>query len=235
GATWFHITGITPALSATSADAALAAVRAAKQRGMTVSCDLNFRKKLWRWKRGTPPVELARATMRALVAGVDVLIANEEDAEMCLGIHAHESNVEAGELNLDGYRQVARQIAEQFPNVAQVAITLRESYSASHNNWGALLYDAKSQLARFAPTDGEGKYAPYEIRNIVDRVGAGDSFAGGLIFALNTPELCEPSLAIRYAVAASCLKHSIKGDFNYASRSEIEALMLGGGSGRVQR
>lgn len=235
GATWFHITGITPALSATSAEAALAAVRSARERGITVSCDLNFRKKLWRWKAGTSPVDLARETMRSLVPFVDVVVANEEDADMCLGIHAPESNVEAGELNLDGYGHVARQIREQFPKVKQVAITLRESYSASHNNWGALLYDAKSDQVHFAPTDAGGRYAPYEIHNIVDRVGAGDSFAGGLIFALNTSELKEPATAIRYAVAASCLKHSIKGDFNYATRPEIEGLMKGGGSGRVQR
>lgn len=235
GANWFHITGITPAISAASAEAALAAVKAAKQRGLTVSCDLNFRKKLWRWKAGASPVELARATMRTLTSSVDVLIANEEDAEMCLGIHAPESNVEAGQLNLEGYGHVARQVVEQFPNVSKAAITLRESYSASHNNWGALLYDAKTKQVHSAPTDAAGNYAPYEIRNIVDRVGAGDSFAGGLIFALNTPELSEPATAIRYAVAASCLKHSIKGDFNYATRAEIEALMSGGGSGRVQR
>lgn len=235
GASWFHITGITPALSAAAAEASLAAVRGAQERGITVSCDLNFRKKLWRWKGGTSPVELARETMRSLVPHVDVVIANEEDAEMCLGIHAPASNVEAGELNLDGYAQVAREVQRQFPNVSQVAITLRESYSASHNNWGAMLYDAASDAMHFAPTDDQGRYAPYEIRSIVDRVGAGDSFAGGLIFALNTAELREPAQAIRYAVAASCLKHSIKGDFNYATRGEIEGLMQGGGSGRVQR
>lgn len=235
GATWFHITGITPALSAASAEAALAAVRAAKERGVTVSCDLNFRKKLWRWKGGAAPVELARETMRSLMPFVDVVIANEEDAEMCLGIHAPASNVEAGELHLEGYGYVAREVKRQFSNVAQVAITLRESFSASHNNWGALLYDAKADRVHIAPTGSTGQYAPYEIRNIVDRVGAGDSFAGGLIFALNTLELAEPATAIQYAVAASCLKHSIKGDFNYATRGEIEGLMRGGGSGRVQR
>lgn len=235
GATWFHITGITPALSAAAAEAALAAVRGAKERGLTVSCDLNFRKKLWRWREGTGPVDLARETMRKLVPSVDLVIANEEDADMCLGIQAPHSNVEAGELNLEGYAQVARQIVRQFPNVSQVAITLRESVSASHNNWGAILYDGRADTVHAAPTDGQGRYTPYEIRNIVDRVGAGDSFAGGLIFALNTPELREPATAIRYAVAASCLKHSIKGDFNCATRAEIEGLMHGGGSGRVQR
>jgi 2-dehydro-3-deoxygluconokinase len=235
GATWFHITGITPALSAQSAAAAMHALQQARDRKVPVSCDLNFRKKLWRWKPGTSPVDLARETMRTLVPFVDLVIANEEDAEMCLGIHAPESNVEAGELNLEGYGEVARQVVSQFPNVSRVAITLRESISASHNNWGALLFDRGTQTVHLAPTDAAGRYEPYEIRNIVDRVGAGDSFAGGLIFALNTPGLDDAATAVQYAVAASCLKHSIKGDFNYATRPEIEGLMKGGGSGRVQR
>jgi len=124
---------------------------------------------------------------------------------------------------------------EQFPNVSKVAITLRESLSASHNNWGAMLYDAKTDTPSFAPLDADGKYKSYEIKNIVDRVGGGDSFAGGLIFALTTPELSEPQKAIKYAVAASCLKHSIKGDFNFSTRAEVEALMGGSTSGRVVR
>lgn len=235
GADWFHITGITPALSATAADSARAAVAAAKQHGLRVSCDLNFRKKLWKWKAGTGSVDLARETMRTLLPFIDVVIANEEDAELALGIHAPESNVDAGELNSDGYTHVAKEIVRQYPNVTHVAITLRESYSASHNNWGALLYESASQKSHLAPVAADGKYRPYEMRNIVDRVGAGDSFAGGLIFALNTPELAAPQTALAYAVAASCLKHSIKGDFNYSTRSEIEALMKGSGSGRVQR
>lgn len=235
GATWFHITGITPALSSLSAEAALHAVKQARERKVPVSCDLNFRKKLWRWKPGVSPVDLARDTMRALTPYVDLVIANEEDAEMCLGIHAPESNVEAGELNLDGYSHVARQIVREFPNVSRAAITLRESISASHNNWGALLHETAKDMVHFAPTNAAGRYEPYEICNIVDRVGAGDSFAGGLIFALNTPGLDDGATALSYAVAASCLKHSIKGDFNYATRAEIEGLMKGGGSGRVQR
>ena len=234
-ATWFHVTGITPAISAHSAAAALHAVKLAHDRNITVSCDLNFRKKLWRWKAGTSPVELARETMCALVPFVDLVIANEEDADMCLGIAAPDSNIEAGKLNLEGYADVAREIVRQFPGVARVAITLRESISASHNNWGALLYDADDDQVHLAPTGSEGRYEPYEIRNIVDRVGAGDAFAGALILALNSPGLDSPQTALAYAVAASCLKHSVKGDFNYATRPEIEALMKGGGSGRVQR
>ncbi|HVV99037.1 MAG TPA: sugar kinase [Planctomycetaceae bacterium] len=234
-ANWLHITGITPALSAAAAQSALAAVREAKQRKMTVSCDLNFRKKLWRWQPGTSPTDLARATMRELVPFVDLVIANEEDADLALGIKAAGADVEAGHIDIGGYEQVAKRIVEQFPNVSRVAITLRESISASHNNWGALLYEARDQKTHLAPLDGQGRYTPYEIHSIVDRVGAGDSFAGGLIFALLTPELSAPHTALRYAVAASCLKHSIKGDFSYAARDEIEALMKGSGSGRVQR
>lgn len=234
-ANWFHITGITPAISQCAAEAALAAVRAAKQSGLTVSCDLNFRKKLWNWQPGISTTELARETMRGLMPFIDVVIANEEDADQTLGIRAKDTDVEAGQLNIAAYEQVARTVVEQFPNVSKVAITLRESLSASHNNWGAMMFDAASDRAFSAPLDNEGNYRPYEIRNIVDRVGAGDSFAGALVFALNTPALSDPDAALNYAVAASCLKHSIKGDFNYATRGEIEALVAGGGSGRVQR
>lgn len=234
-ASWFHTTGITPSLSRDAAGAAIASVEQAAKRGIPVSCDLNFRKKLWNWEPGTKPAVLARKTMELLLPHVHVLIANEEDAEHVLGISSSATNVDAGELNLAGYEDVARQIVKRFPNLSHVAITLRESISASHNNWGAMLYDAKSQQARFAPLDNSGTYVPYEIRAIVDRVGAGDSFAGALIFALQTPELSEPETALRYAVAASCLKHSILGDFNDVTRSEIEALMNGGGRGRVSR
>lgn len=235
GANWFHITGITPAISEIAAGAALESVQQAKDRGLTVSCDLNYRKKLWKWRPGTAQADLAREIMRGMMPFIDVVIANEEDADLSLGIKAPETDVDSGELHIAGYRAVAGQIVSEFPNVRTVAITLRESISASHNNWGAMLYDAAREAAHFAPLNDSGEYTPYEIRNIVDRVGAGDSFSGALIFAMNTPELSEPETALRYAVAASCLKHSIKGDFNYATRAEIESLMRGSGSGRVQR
>jgi 2-dehydro-3-deoxygluconokinase len=232
---WFHVTGITPALSHTAADATLAAVRAAKSKGLTVSCDLNFRRKLWNWHAGTPPRELAERTMRGIMPFVDVVIANEEDAEMVLGIKPAATNVEEGRLSATSYTEVAREIVRQFPNVGKVAITLRESISASHNNWGGMLYDARSSLAAFAPVAADGTYMPYEIRNIVDRMGAGDAFAAGLIFALLTAELSDPPRAVAFATAAGCLKHSIPGDMNLVSRTEIEALMKGHASGRVQR
>jgi 2-dehydro-3-deoxygluconokinase len=235
GADWFHVTGITPAISAAAAQAAIAAAQNAKQRGLFVSCDLNFRRKLWRWKAGVAPQALARETMHELLGFVDLVIANEEDAELTLGIGAPQTDVESGTINARGYEQVARRIIERYPNVSKVAVTLRESISASHNNWGALLFDAAGDELCLAPRDDEGAYRPFEIRNIIDRVGAGDSFAGALILALRTPGLDAPQTALDYAVAASCLKHSIAGDFNYATRGEIEALMRGTGAGRVQR
>lgn len=235
GAGWFHVTGITPAIGSASAAAAIAGAKAARAKGLPVSCDLNYRKKLWNWEPGTAPSALARQVMGELLQSVTVLIANEEDAEQVLGIHAPGSNVEAGTIDLDGYTWTAREIVRQFPHVEKVAITLRESFSANHNNWGALLYDAATDAVHVAPTDEAGKYTPYEMHNIVDRVGAGDSFGGALIFACTTPELSDPQTALRYAVAASCLKHGLYGDFNLCSRGEIETLMQGSGTGRVQR
>jgi 2-dehydro-3-deoxygluconokinase len=234
GATWLHTTGITAALSKTAADAVLHAAKTAKAAGMTVSCDLNFRKKLWGWEPGTSAQELAEKTMRAILPYVDVIIANEEDAADVLSIHAADTDVHSGKVAVEKYPDVARQIAKQFPNVSKVAITLRESHSASHNNWGALLYDVASDTAFFAPLK-DGSYNAYQIKNIVDRVGGGDSFGAGLVFALNTPELSEPSKAVAFAVAASCLAHSIVGDINYVTRAEVESLMGGSGSGRVVR
>ncbi|MBM3860767.1 MAG: sugar kinase [Verrucomicrobia bacterium] len=231
---WLHVTGITPALSPIAFESTLAAVRAAKADGVTVSCDLNFRKKLWQWEPGTKSTALARRCMTQILPHVDLAIANEEDASDVLGIHAEGSDIHGGHLAIDRYPQVAQEVTRQFPNISRVAITLRESISASHNNWGATLYDAATGKAYFAP-ESDGRYSPYEIRNIVDRVGGGDSFAAGLIFALNTPELASPAAAIRFAVAASCLAHSIEGDFNFVSRAEVETLMAGSASGRVVR
>lgn len=234
GADWLHVTGITPSISRTAAEATLAAVESAKAAGLTVSCDLNFRKKLWRWDESVPPGELAEKTMRQVLPNVDLVIANEEDCAAVLGIHAAQTDVEAGELKIDSYPDVARRLVAQFANVSKVGITLRESISASHNNWGAMLYCADEDRACFAPLQG-GAYRPYEIRNIVDRVGGGDSFAAGLIFALTTPELSDAQTTIQFATAASCLAHSVVGDFNYCTRAEVESLMGGSGSGRVVR
>lgn len=233
GAEWFHTTGITPAISSQAADSTLDAVRRAKQSGCTVSCDLNFRKKLWKWEQAKDASTLARETMTKILPFVDVVIANEEDCETVLGIHAADTDVASGKLSIDRYPDVAQQVLDLFPNVQRVAITLRESLSASHNNWGAMLH-SRDAGPLFAPSHNN-EYQPYAIKNIVDRVGAGDSFAAGLIFALSTEELATPETAIRFATAASCLAHSILGDFNYSTRSEIEALMGGAASGRVVR
>ncbi len=233
-AEWLHLSGVTPAISQTAAEAALTAVKAAKQAGAYVSCDLNFRKKLWQWDPASSPRELARKTMRGILPYVDLVVGNEEDADDVLGIRAGDTDVESGKLEIDKYPEVARRIVEQFSNVSRVAITLRESISASHNNWGGMLYNAAEDTACFAPTLN-GEYRPYQITNIVDRVGGGDAFAAGLIFALTSKDMQATDIAVAYAAAASCLVHSIKGDFNYSNRSEVEALMKGSGSGRVVR
>ncbi|MCK4922034.1 MAG: sugar kinase [Bacteroidales bacterium] len=234
GAGWFHITGITPALSEISAATSLTALKEAKKRNLKVSCDLNFRKKLWRWKEGMSPENLAQETMRKMIPYIDLVIANEEDAHDVLGITAGNTDVHKGKLDVEKYTDVAREIIRQFPNVDQVAITLRESISATHNNWGAMLFDSSEGKAFFAPMEN-GKYTPFEIKSIVDRIGGGDSFGAGLIFALNTPGLSGPATAIEFAASSSCLCHSIEGDYNYVSRAEVESLMKGSKSGRVIR
>lgn len=234
GADWFHFTGITPAVSAEAAAATRAAVEAARAAGLTVSCDLNFRKKLWRWETGTSAKELAGRVMSELLPFVDVLIANEGDADDILGIRAEGTDVESGQLSIDQYPEVAREIVRRFPNVRLVGITLRESISADWNNWGAMVYDGKSDESHFAPVT-DGRYAPYQIRDIVDRVGAGDAFGAGLIHAMTSADMADPARAVQFATAASCLAHSIEGDFNYASREDIERLMAGSASGRVIR
>jgi 2-dehydro-3-deoxygluconokinase len=233
-AAWFHTTGITPALSEISAEATIASVKHAKAAGLTVSCDLNFRKKLWKWNPTLSASDLAGETMQRILPYVDLVIGNEEDASDVLGIQAENTDVHSGRIDASKYTSVAQEIVRQFPNVSKVAITLRESISASHNNWGALLYDKEADYGYFAPNSGNA-YQPYEIRNIVDRVGGGDSFGAALIYALNTSGLQEPQTAISFAVASSCLAHSVYGDFNFSTRAEVEALLNSGGSGRVVR
>jgi 2-dehydro-3-deoxygluconokinase len=218
GAQWFHITGITPAISASAAELSLAAVKAAKRRGMHVSCDLNYRKNLWKYGKTADQV------MTELVQYIDTIIANEEDFQKSLLLKAEsQSAVETGELNVEQYKAIARLAMDTYPGVKRVAITLRESKSASHNDWSACLYNGRDFfLSR--------KYA---ITDIVDRVGGGDSFSAGLIYGLNTYD--GEQAALEFAVAASCLKHTINGDFNRVTVSEVESLMKGSGSGRVQR
>jgi 2-dehydro-3-deoxygluconokinase len=235
GAGWLHISGITPALSAIAAEATLTTAQEARARGLRVSCDLNFRKALWRWDADCAPKELAKRTMGSILPYVDVVIGNEEDAADVLGIEAADTDVDSGHLAIDRYPEVAAAIAERFSNVSKVAITLRESHSATHNDWGAMLYDVAGGTACFAPLQ-EGVYAPYEIRAIVDRVGGGDAFAAGLIYGLQFAEFANDDQAVlNFAVASSCLAHSNQGDFNHTTRAEAEALAGGSGSGRVVR
>jgi 2-dehydro-3-deoxygluconokinase len=200
---WFHITGITPALSENAANAALFAVKKAKEAGLTVSCDLNFRKKLWKWDSSLKPQELARKVMAQIMPFVDIVIGNEEDADDVLDIKAGKTDVKKGALEIDKYPSVARQIVQKYPNISRAAFTLRESVSASHNNWGAMLYNAKEDKSYFAPLQND-KYEPYQIRHIVDRIGGGDSFSAGLIYALNDAELSKSDAScVSFAVAAS--------------------------------
>ncbi|MBE6818580.1 MAG: sugar kinase [Ruminococcaceae bacterium] len=214
GADWFHFTGITPALGANVAALCEEACKAAKERGVKISCDLNYRGKLW-------SREQARETMTKLCRYVDVCISNEEDAKDVFGIEAEATDITAGSLNRKGYESVARQLMEQF-GFGKVAITLRESKSAFDNDWSAMLYDGEQYC--FSKT--------YHL-HIVDRIGGGDSFGAGLIYALLSGK--NTQAAVEFAVAASALKHAVEGDYNMVSVAEVEKLAGGDGSGRVQR
>jgi len=235
GVNWVHLSGITPALSENAYKSCLELAKKAKKKKVIISCDLNFRKKLWNWKPRVNQSDLAKECISKILPFVNLVIANEEDAENIFGIRAKDADVKAGKFNASGYEEVAKKIIKAFPNINKVAFTLRESISASHNNWGGMLYDAKGNKSYFAPVDVKGNYTPYEIRNIVDRVGAGDAFGAGLIHALNSPDYQSPAKAIAFAVAASCLKHSIQGDFNYTRLGEIKSLLKGNTTGRIQR
>ena len=235
GVTWLHLTGITPALSAAACEANLALAKAAAAKGVSISLDLNFRKKLWKWEKGTDQRALAGRCMGELAPLADVIIGNEEDAKDVFGIEAADSSIEDGSLSLKGYEGVAAALSDRFPKAKFVAITLRESHSATWNGWGAMLYDTAARKAHFAPLAPDGSYRPYEIRSIVDRIGGGDSFSGGLIYALNSDDWSEPGKAVAFAVAASCLKHSIYGDFNFVTKAEVESLARGNAAGRVSR
>ncbi|HEY4364994.1 MAG TPA: sugar kinase [Bryobacteraceae bacterium] len=216
GAAWFHITGITPALSTSAAELALEAVRTARAAKVPVSCDLNYRKNLWKW--GKPASEV----MPEIVKLVDVVIANEEDVQTTLGIQA-EVDVHAGQLDVSQYQWLTKEVLDAYPNLRGIAITLRESKNASHNGWSACWNDRTGFLVSRA----------YDITHIVDRVGGGDSFSGGLMYGLL--RLPNPKEALEFAVALSCLKHSVPGDFCRVILDEVNALLKEGGSGRVQR
>jgi 2-dehydro-3-deoxygluconokinase len=213
---WFHLTGITPALSQSAAELSLEAARAARALAVPVSCDLNYRKNLWKYGK------TAQEVMSELVKYVDFAIANEEDCQKALGVKI-DVDVHSGKLDQAQYEALAKKVLDAYPGLKLIAITLRESFSASHNGWSACLHNRDAFLVS----------RRYDITHIVDRVGGGDAFAGGLIYGLlNLPSHRD---ALEFAVAASCLKHSVPGDFNRFTRAEVEALVQGGGSGRVQR
>lgn len=217
GASWFHFTGITPALGTDARGSLIEACRKAKETGAKISCDLNFRAKLWTEKE-------AQDVMIPLMEYVDVCIANEEDAEKSLGMKPHNTDIHKAELDESGYFELAKSLKSKF-NFETVAITLRESFSASRNGWSALLADSKDCIEPYRSTR-------YDIQ-IVDRVGGGDAFASGLIYGLLTKNNTKD--ALEFAVAASCLKQTIPGDFNHVSTDEVEKLIKSGGSGRVER
>ena len=216
GVEWFHFTGITPALGANVVEICKEACKAAKAHGVKISCDLNYRGKLW-------TRDEARAAMTELCQYVDVCISNEEDAKDVFGIEAENTDITGGELNKEGYKSVAKQLADKF-NFEMVAITLRESKSAFDNDWSAMLYNVAKDEYCFSKL--------YHL-HIIDRIGGGDSFGGGLIYALLSGK--DTQAAVEFAVAASALKHSIEGDYNFVTVPEVEKLAGGDGSGRVQR
>ena len=217
-ATWFHWTGITPAISQGAAEVCLEAVKAAKKKGLTVSCDLNFRKNLWKWGK------TAGEIMPGLVEHCDVILGNEEDADKVFGIKPDKGDVSSGKVESSEYESVCKKLKARFPQAKKIIITLRGSVSADHNSWSGILFDGEKFYT--APV--------YQITHIVDRVGGGDSFMGGLIYGLMT-YTGDDQKALNFAVAASCLKHTIHGDFNLVTVAEVEQLMKGDASGRVVR
>ena len=217
-ATWFHWTGITPAISQSTADVCSEAIQIASEKGITVSCDLNYRKNLWKYGKK------AHEIMPDLVKGCDIVLGNEEDAEMSLGIKPEGIDVTKGHVNAEAYLSVSKSILKQFPKAKKVITTLRGSISADHNTWSGVLYNGKEFF----------KAPKYDITHIVDRVGGGDAFMGGLIYGLLTYKN-DDQKALNFAVATSCLKHTIHGDFNLVTVPEVEKLMSGDASGRVSR
>lgn len=218
GANWFHWTGITPAISQSAADTCMEAIKAAKKAGVTISCDLNFRKNLWKWG------STAKQVMPAMVEYCDVILGNEEDAEKVFDIKSDKADVSSGKVESTEFESVCKKLKEKFPGAGKIIITLRGSLSADHNTWSGILFNGKNFF----------KAPVYQITHIVDRVGGGDSFMGGLIYGLLIYK-DDDQKALNFAVAASCLKHTIHGDFNLVSVAEVEQLMKGDSSGRVVR
>ena len=216
GASWFHITGITPAISLSASELSLEAVKKAREKGVSITCDLNFRKNLWQYGKSAPEI------MGDLVKYVDIVVGNEEDCQRSLGVRV-DIDIESGKLQKERYKELTDKVLGLYPNIQKIAITLRESHSADYNEWSAVLNNRKEFFIS----------KKYEIHNIVDRVGGGDAFAAGLIYGLN--HFSSDKEALEFAVAASCLKHSIPGDLPLLSIEEVNSLARGAASGRVQR
>ena len=233
-ASWLHTTGIAAAVSCAAAEATVAAVAAAQAAGVPVSFDINHRRKLWRWNPAQVPDALAQRTLARILPAVDLLIGNPADLAQAVGVEAPPLGAEGSEEGRRALVALARAVAKKFPRLQRIALSLRGGVSATHQRWGAMLYMVADNSAWFAPV-ADGEFEPYEVARVVDRLGTGDALAGALLFALETPELATPETAVGFAVAASCLAHSVHGDFNYVTRAEVEALQGGGNGGGVSR
>lgn len=228
GAQWFFTTGISPAVSEQACETSLAAVRAARAKGIPVAFDPNHRRTLWRWSKTIPPETLARQTFDRFLPEIDLLFTNGDQAADLLGLSG------SGEQTPEDCLKIAREIQKRYPQLKFIALTMRRLHAAHDHSWGAALYEAKSDRLWFAP-DKDGQYVPYRITQIIDRLGTGDAFAGGLLYALSCPELAEPGKALAFATANAALAHTIMGDVTYLTRSDVETVLTEGGSGRVSR
>lgn len=232
--THLHLSDITCALTEKAFRTVIAFAREAKRKGIRISLDINNRKKLWNWKPGTEKQSLARECLEELTPYADWIIGNREDISCLFGFEAPPA-LHEGKIDFDAYKKSAELLAAKFPQAQYIAFTLRETISADSNLWGGMLCDCKGKRAFFAPVDEEGNYAPYAIRDIVDRFGGGDAFTAGLIHALYSEKFSAPETAVRFAAAAGALKHSVFSDYNYISAAEVETLMTSDGSGRIRR
>jgi len=232
--THLHFSDITCALTEKAFRTVIAFAQTAKRKGIRISLDINNRKKLWNWKPGTEKRTLAKECLEELTPCADWIIGNREDISGLFGFEAPPA-LHEGKIDFEAYGKSAAAVAAKFPRARYIAFTLRETISADSNLWGGMLYDCKGKRAFFAPVDKEGNYAPYAIRDIVDRFGGGDAFTAGLIHALYSEKFSAPETAVRFAAAAGALKHSVFSDYNYISVAEVETLMTGDGSGRIRR
>lgn len=233
GASWLHLTGITSALSETAAEANVLAARKARERGLPVSCDLNFRSKLWRWKPGVAVADLAREQMRGLMPHVTHLLGGRDDIAIMLGIGPDVPCAAEGGVDGGAALGLARAVRREFPGLKSVAMTRRLSATASEVSWAGFVFEADGDSGHWAPVNAEGELVPYEIRPVIDRIGTGDAFAAGMIHGWVAG--WTPGRTVGFATAASCLAHSVEGDANWVTESEVESLVAGMGGGRVRR